>query len=168
MPDTTPASPTLPQGAAQSGTEDGRDDAGPDHGRLTDLLGYHLRRADTFTFQNFGAVLEQDQISPGQLGVLLMVEANPGINQTQAGRALGIDRSTLVSIIDNLESRDLVARTPSPTDRRSHALMLTDAGARFLKDAAPRLAAHEAEIARNLSAAERATLISLLQRIVRP
>jgi len=147
--------------------QDAADDA-IDRGRLNDLLGYHLRRADVVTFQNFGAVLADDRISPGQLGVLLLVQANPGINQTRAGRALGIDRSTLVSIIDALEGRGLLARTPSPTDRRSHALVLTGEGNAFLENLSPRLERHEATLARNLSAAERRMLIDLLERIVAP
>jgi DNA-binding MarR family transcriptional regulator len=139
-----------------------------DRGKLKDLLGYHLRRAEVFTFQDFTAALAADGISPGQLGVLFMVQANAGINQTRVGKALGIDRSTLVSIIDSLEGRGLVARNPSPTDRRSHALALTTKGGRFLEDLAPRLAAHEASLARNLSAAERRSLIDLLRRVVEP
>ena len=139
-----------------------------DRGLLSDLLGYHLRRADALTFQSFGAALADDRISPGQLGVLLLVQANPGINQTRAGKALGIDRSTLVSTIDGLEERGLLERTPSPTDRRSHALMLTAAGGDFLADVRPRLDAHEEEVARNLTDAERRSLIRLLEKIVRP
>ena len=121
-----------------------------------------------FAFQNFAAHLGNDGVSPGQLGVLLLVEANPGSNQTRIGKALGIDRSTLVSIVDMLEKRGLIRREPSPTDRRSHALVLSVEGAAFLRAIRPRLDAHEAEIARNLSAAERAQLRDLLQRLVTP
>ena len=142
-----------------------RAEAEPNRGRLEGLLGYFLRRADVFTFQSFNAHLAEDRISPGQLGVLLMCEANSGINQTRLGKALGIDRSTLVAMIDLLEGRGLVARTPSAVDRRSHALKLTRQGEAFLKALQPRLARHEAEIARNLSAAERRQLMDLLARI---
>lgn len=161
-----------PPDSATSPSADPRDAAGPDEfdrGVLENLLGYHLRRAEVFAFQNFGSTGPgHEGISPGQLGLLLMVQANPGINQTGAGRALGIDRSTLVSIIDALEDRGLVERTPSPTDRRSHALVVTAKGDAFLKQIRPRLDAHEGELVRNLSAAERATLIDLLRRIVSP
>jgi DNA-binding MarR family transcriptional regulator len=139
-----------------------RTEAEPNRGRLLGLLGYFLRRADVFTFQSFNAHMAEDRISPGQLGVLLMCEANPGINQTRLGKALGIDRSTLVAM---LEGRGLVARTPSATDRRSHALRLTRQGEAFLKAMQPRLARHEAELVRNLSAAERRLLMDLLARI---
>jgi len=141
-------------------------EAEPSRGRLEGLLGYLLRRADVFTFQSFNAHLAEDRISPGQLGVLLLCEANSGINQTRLGKALGIDRSTLVAMIDLLEGRGYIARTPSAIDRRSHALKLTRQGDAFLKALQPRLARHEAEIARNLSAAERRQLMDLLARIV--
>ena len=143
-------------------------DTDVDRGLLSDLLGYHLRRAEAFTFQSFNAALAGDRVGPGQLGVLLLVQANAGINQTRAGRSLGIDRSTLVSIIDGLEERGLLERTPSPTDRRSHALMLTDTGKRFLREIRPRLDGHEDEVARNLTETERRTLIGLLEKVVRP
>ena len=152
---------------AESGTAPSEKEA-LDIGHLSALLGYHLRRAEVFAFQNFAAHLGADGVSPGQLGVLLLVEANPGSNQTRIGKALGIDRSTLVSIIDMLEKRGLIRREPSPTDRRSHALVLSDGGSAFLRAIRPRLDAHEAEIARNLSAAERAQLRDLLRRLVLP
>lgn len=139
-----------------------------DRGLLGALIGYFLRRADVFAIQSFARHMAQDGISPGQLGVLLLVDANPGINQTRVGRSLGIDRSTLVSIIDGLEGRDLLQRTPSPTDRRSHALVVTTTGAAFLADLKPRLSAHETELARNLSKSEVATLLELLDRVVEP
>ena len=149
-------------------TENAVADNAVDLGHLSALLGYHLRRAEVFAFQNFAAHLGNDGVSPGQLGVLLLVEANPGSNQTRIGKALGIDRSTLVSIIDMIEKRGLIRREPSPTDRRSHALVLSVEGAAFLRAIRPRLDAHEAEIARNLSAAERAQLRDMLQRLVLP
>ena len=145
-------------------------------GNLAGLLGYYLRRAEVFAFQNFAAHLGpqaiDDGVSPGQLGVLLLVEANPGMNQTRIGKAIGIDRSTLVSMIDALEKRALIRREPSPTDRRSHALYLTDKGAdngkAFLKKIRPSLSAHENEIARNLTAEEQVLLMDLLRRIATP
>lgn len=149
-------------------------------GSLAGLLGYHLRRAEVFAFQNFAAHLGPEAIgggvSPGQLGVLLLVEANPGMNQTRIGKAIGIDRSTLVSMIDGLEKRQLIRREPSPTDRRSHALYLTDSrsnkgadnGKAFLKKIRPHLRAHEEEIVRNLSTEEQGLLMDMLRRIVTP
>lgn len=134
-------------------------------GRLDDLLGYHLRRAQVVLYQSFAETLGADNISPGQLGVLLLVRETPGLNQTRLGAALGIDRSTLVAVLDRLQGRGLVARKPSATDRRSHALELTATGRAFLDDVMPRVHAHEAAVGARLSAEERRTLIALLDKV---
>lgn len=138
---------------------------GLDYEALADLLGYHLRRAQVAAYQNFAEVLNGSNVSPGQVGVLILVRANPGVNQTRVGNGLGIDRSTLVAVIDRLEERGLVARTPSPRDRRSHALMLTQAGEDYLADLLPRVRDHERQIATRLTDGDRKQLIELLGRV---
>jgi DNA-binding MarR family transcriptional regulator len=132
-------------------------------GRLETLLGYQLRRAQLAAFQDFAEAMRGFAVSPGQLGVLCLVEANPGLNQTALGRALGIERSSVVAVLDRLETRDLLRRTKP--DRRSHALYLTDAGRQLLAELRPALEAHERRIASTLSAEERALLIGLLRRV---
>jgi DNA-binding MarR family transcriptional regulator len=155
-------------GGGKSKSRGGTDDTSLDFGRIDDLLGYHLRRAQVVMFQDFADAMAESGVSPGQIGVLLLVAANPGVNQTTVGNALGIDRSTLVSMLDRLEERKVIARTPSPRDRRSHALLLTAKGQEFLAALLPRLDRHEQRIASRLSAAERATLIGLLRRVTGP
>jgi DNA-binding MarR family transcriptional regulator len=136
-------------------------------GMLSSLVGYHLRRAQVAVFQNFTEVVGASELTPGQFGVLALVDANPGLSQTQLGNALGIDRSTVVAVIDKLETRGLLMRKPSPHDRRSHALYLSETGQAAFRRLTERVHAHESEIARDLSADERASLIDLLSRIAR-
>ena len=136
-------------------------------GMLTSLLGYHLRRAQIAVFQHFAASMGAAAITPGQFGVLTVIDSNPGLSQTQLGNALGIDRSTVVAVIDRLEERGLVARQPAPNDRRSHALHLSDDGRSTLHRLTERVRAHEREIARHLSTEEQARLIELLRRVAR-
>src|SRR6266849_10145696 len=124
---------------------------GVGRGMLTSLLGYHLRRAQVAVFQHFAAAMGEAEITPGQFGVLTVIDANPGLSQTQLGNALGIDRSTVVAVIDRLESRGLLTREPSPNDRRSHALHLSRAGAEALTRLSERVRAHEQTIARDLT-----------------
>ena len=136
-------------------------------GLLSSLLGYNLRRAQVAVFQNFTELVGASELTPGQFGVLVVIDANPGLSQTQLGNALGIDRSTVVAVIDRLESRGLVAHQPSPHDRRSHALHLSDSGHATLRRVTDRVRAHEREIARHLSADEQARLVDLLGRVAR-
>ncbi len=136
-------------------------------GLLPSLLGYALRRAQVAVFQNFTEVVGASELTPGQFGVLVVIDANPGLSQTQLGNALGIDRSTVVAVIDRLEGRGLVARQPAPNDRRSHALHLSDSGKISLRRLTERVRAHERQIARHLSADEQARLIELLRRVAK-
>ena len=137
----------------------------PAFGFLPDLIGYHLRRAQLAVFQDFGAAIDGADITPGQFGVLALIDANPGLSQTRLGEILGIDRSTVVGVIDKLETRGLVERAPHPKDRRAHALQLSPAGTKRFNELARRVRSHENRIARRLSAPERVLLIGLLQRI---
>ena len=139
-----------------------------DYDLLPGLIGYNLRRAQTAVFQDFSKTLTDCNITPGQFGVLVLIQANSGLNQTRLGNALGIDRSTVVAVIDRLEGRGLVDRKPAPSDRRSYALHLTEQGRALLHQARDLVVAHETRIAKNLNAAEQAQLIELLSRIGGP
>src|ERR1043166_8795398 len=65
-------------------------------------------------------------LTPAQFSVLLLLDKNPGRNQTEIATTLGILRPNFVAMLDGLESRDLCARVRSPNDPRSHILVLTD------------------------------------------
>lgn len=137
----------------------------PEFGLLPQLLGYTLRRAQVALFQDFTAAVQGHDITPGQFGVLVLIDANPGLNQSELGLAMGVDRSTVVAVIDRLENRALVSRQPAPRDRRSYALELTAEGRRLLGDLVPLVHAHEARVAERLSPDERRQLLDLLRRI---
>jgi DNA-binding MarR family transcriptional regulator len=132
---------------------------------LPSLIGYNIRRAQVAVFHDFAASLASCDLTPGQFGVLVLINANPGLNQTRLGEALGIERSTVVAVIDRLEGRGLVARTPSPDDRRSHALQLTEDGRTLLGQAVPLVRAHEARFAERMDVDEQEQLLALLQRL---
>jgi len=136
-----------------------------DYGVLPSLIGYNLRRAQLKVFQNFQSAMAPFDLTPGQFGVLTLINENEGLSQSDLGTALGIDRSTMVAVIDRLEGRDLVVRAPSPSDRRSYALRLSAHGKTVMADIMPRLREHEATIASALSDSEQSTLISLLRRV---
>ena len=77
---------------------------------------------------------------------------------------MGIDPSTMVSLIDDLERAGLAERRPHPTDRRARAVAITPKGRRLL-DRARRMAAQvDSEVLRGLTAAERRDLMTLLRR----
>ena len=134
-------------------------------GLLPDLLGYNLRRAQVALFQDFAAATAEHDVTPGQFGVLVPIDATPGLNQTELGDAMGVDRSTVVAEIDRLQTRNLVERRPVPGDRRSHALHLTAQGQQLLTRMVPAVRAHETQFSGHLTEAERRQLIALLKKL---
>lgn len=134
-------------------------------GVLPGLIGYNIRRAQVAVFADFADSLKEVDITPGQFGVLVLISENSGLNQTRLGNGLGVDRSTVVAVIDRLQERGLVVRTPAPGDRRSYALQLSQAGHDLLAQAKKLVAAHEDRISEPLSEKERETLRTLLAKL---
>ncbi len=141
---------------------------GPQSDVLNRSLGYQLRRAQTRDYAHFMLELADYSLTPGQLGLLLLIESNPGVSQTALARSVGIERSTLGEFIDRFEGRSLVERRSSPTDRRSLNLYLTAGGREFLRSCMPAQEAHERWITGSLTARERATLLRLLSKVAVP
>lgn len=139
--------------------------AGIVFGILPDLIGYQLRLAQIAIFRDFAQSIGAFDITPGLFGAMVIIDTNPGLKQSELAKATQLDRSTVVSVIDNLERRGLVERRSVPTDRRSNALQLTLAGKTLLKKLRPLVAAHEQRLTGNLNAKEQATLVNLLQKI---
>ena len=135
-------------------------------GELSEQLGYVLKRAQPKALENFLRCLASLQLTPAQFSVLLLVDRNPGRNQTEIASTLGILRPNFVAMLDNLESRDLCARIRSTNDRRSHILVLTDKGKAVLARAKKLVATkHESRLNDLLGPANREALIAMLAKI---
>ena len=114
--------------------------------QLADRLGYSLRRAQVAVFQDFDATFAEVDIRPVQYSVLTIIENNPGLSQTRVSDALGIKKPNFVVMLDVLEERGLVRRAPTPGDRRTYALFLTDHGKVFMRRLHKLAARHEQNI----------------------
>ncbi len=135
-------------------------------GELSELLGYALKRAQLKIFEDFLRCVAPLQLTPAQFSVLLLLEKNPGRNQTEIANTLGILRPNFVAMLDGLESRDLCTRMRSTNDRRSHVLMLTEKGRSVLARARKLVASkHEARLNELLGPANRTALLAMLSRI---
>jgi DNA-binding MarR family transcriptional regulator len=135
-------------------------------GELSELLGYSLKRAQLKVFEDFLRCVAPLQLTPAQFSVLLLLDKNPGRNQTEIANTLGILRPNFVAMLDGLESRDLCARMRSTNDRRSHILVLTDKGRAVLARAKKLVASkHEARLNELLGAEGRVALLEMLSKI---
>ncbi|MBW7851372.1 MAG: MarR family transcriptional regulator [Rhodospirillales bacterium] len=136
-----------------------------DMGGLPDFIGYALRRAQIRVFEDFIRSLAKLDVSPAQFSVLLVIDRNPGLKQSQVSAVLGIQRTNFVAMVDELERRGLVVRQAVPNDRRSHALVLTDHGRENLRKAAKLQAKHERRLGERLGEGGREALLRLLRAL---
>jgi DNA-binding MarR family transcriptional regulator len=113
----------------------------------------------------FAARLAPLGLEPRQFGVLSRVAANEGKTQQAIAKLIGLNATRMVFLVDELERMELAERRRNPTDRRSHALYLTDKGRQLLSEAQQVAAAHEALLAASLTGAERRELTRLLRAI---
>lgn len=128
-------------------------------------VGYRLRRAQIAIFQDIIKTFAAHDIRPAQYSVLVLIAANPGLNQSEVAAALGIKRANFVALIDGLEARDLARRLPTETDRRSYALHLTDAGQTLLRELNRLQRDHEERVIALIGEDRRADLLDMLERI---
>lgn len=131
-------------------------------GPLPGLLGYRLRLAQQAVFRDFGRSVSE--LPPGRVGLLLLIDANPGVTQSRLAQAVGLDRSTLVGVLHALEARALIERRRGE-DRRTNGLWLTRAGRSLVSGLKRRIRVHERRVAARLSAEERTQLLALLEKL---
>ena len=131
-------------------------------GVLPELIGYRLRIAQQAVFRDFAATV--GEVSPGRAGILLLIEANPGVTQGRLAEAVHLDRSTMVGVVDSLEERGLIERRRG-VDRRTNGLWLTRSGRSLVARLRQRIERHERRVAGALSEAERAQLLALLGKL---
>jgi DNA-binding MarR family transcriptional regulator len=150
-------------GANGNGSAAGRDiDMRP----LREYLGYVLRRAQMMAYADFFAALTELDLSPGQFGVLTVIDTNPGLRQSQVSRALGIQKTNFVAVLNEFERRGLAVRKAAARDRRSYALHLTPEGEALLRRARSAQARHEARMLSRLGAEGREQLLQLLSKLM--
>jgi MarR family transcriptional regulator for hemolysin len=115
----------------------------------------HTRTAEAF---------ESLDLTPALFALLNVLGAREGAMQQEIGAEMGIDRSTMVVLIDELEAKHLAERRPHPTDRRARAVAITANGRQVLQRARDLALQVEGEVLRGLKTDERDELVALLRR----
>lgn len=101
---------------------------------LTSRLGYLLKHAQLNFSQSGARALESLNITGRQLAVLVVLDVAEPLSQLDAAKELGVDRTTMVALIDELEDKGLVERRRSPDDRRKNIVELTARGKQTLAE----------------------------------
>jgi DNA-binding MarR family transcriptional regulator len=131
---------------------------------VTEFAGQLFFRLWRATHTRTAELLGSVGLTPALFALLNVIGAREGAIQLELGSVLGVDRSTMVSLIDQLESAGLARRRPSATDRRAREIAITPKGRRLLQRARGLSSQVEDEILAGLTAAERRKLLTLLRR----
>jgi len=127
--------------------------------------GYLLARVGSDSRRLWARTLLEEDLTPHHYSALLALDQLGAMSQRQLSHLVGIDPRNAVPVIDQLQTRGLLARNPDLTDRRRHAVTLTETGRGLLTRL--RHAAEDAEerLLTPLTATERRSLQALLTKL---
>jgi MarR family transcriptional regulator, lower aerobic nicotinate degradation pathway regulator len=129
--------------------------------------GFLLRRAHQISSAVFEDECRSVGLTPAQFGVLTVLHASPGLDQSSLARALGFDKVTVLRVLRGLETRGLVLRSRAPESRRNLAVVLSSAGEKLLQQAhTPAERAYQRLMA-PLAPEQQAQLVSLLLQLTK-
>jgi DNA-binding MarR family transcriptional regulator len=130
---------------------------------LKNFPGYALRRASAAAMQKLAHRLAALELRPSEAGVLLVIETNPNITQSEIGRMLDIAGANMAPLVGRLAERELVER--QRVDGRSHGLTLTESGRATTLRARKIMKSHEDALLAKIPVAQRAAFVATLQRL---
>jgi len=133
-------------------------------GSMADQVGYRLRLLQIAAFKDFEEKIYGYGSAPRYYGLLVIIEANPGSQQSHLAEAIHLQPSSLVPILDKLQNEKLIERRSSTVDRRSKTVWLTPQGVKILAQLRPLVAEHERRLTRSFSAAQKKQFLKFLQQ----
>ena len=149
-----------------NGTDVVEDDAAAevDLAVLQQTVGFHVHMFDVAQYQRFYERFGERAFTPAIISTMAVIRQNPGIRPGALADALMIQRPNMTSLLNELEREGYVSRRPSPTDKRSVALSLTDRGERAVARMLEALVTLDRAMTAGLTAPERKALLALLQK----
>ena len=132
---------------------------------LRAMVGFNIHMLDLLQYQVFYQEFGGDTFTPGVFSTLAAIRQNPGIRHGALADALLIQRPNLTTLINKLEREGYVCRKPSRDDKRWVVLYITDKGSRAVDKMLERMQSHDRLVTGGLSAAERRTLLALLDKL---
>jgi DNA-binding MarR family transcriptional regulator len=132
---------------------------------LMERLSFLLKRSSGLVERAIETELARFSITGREFGVLTLIDAEGPASQQRLGDRIGVDRTTMVALIDALEEKRLVHRRRDPSDRRAYQLETTSSGRKTLRDALKAVELGEQQALASLSNTESAAFKQALQRL---
>lgn len=138
---------------------------GLDLDALDSVLGLHIGTVNTLFVTRLERRLDPMRVTPKQVAILWLVNANPGVKQTDLSKFFQIERPTVHQFVRQLTKNGYLLNEPSKLDRRAGGLWLTDEGRKVLTEARLAIAEHEEELTSTLTAREKSELFRILMKL---
>jgi DNA-binding MarR family transcriptional regulator len=137
------------------------------HPNLKNYFAYCLYKSAARIKALLDQALAKEGIATSQLGIMRIIESEGPISQVDLGSTMGIDKATIVKLLDGLETDHLVVRKGAEGDRRVKLIHLTPTGRAKLKSVTPVRDRVEREFLAHLTEAERQALRSILPKLLK-
>lgn len=103
----------------------------------------------------------------GQRGFCVLSAAiDAGLTQTELAGMIGLDKTTMVVTVDELERKGYAERIPSPTDRRARVIKVTGAGREKVAEGQEIVMRVQNEVLESLSEDQRTAFVAGLMNLV--
>lgn len=106
--------------------------------QLTEVVSHLLRRAHFRAESMFMQAFQDEDLTPRQKALLIIVCQNPGATQNQLAETIALDRNSLTEMIGRLVAKGYLQRKQSAADRRAYSITITQAGLDLLERVLPR------------------------------
>lgn len=129
--------------------------------------GHLIRRAHQISNAFFTEECGRYDLTSVQYAALTAIRENPGIDATRLCAIIAFDRSTIGDVLERIEAKGWIRRTPSEADRRARILHLTDSGRALLEEVEPLVLRVQERLLEPFSRKERTVVLGLLGRLAR-
>ena len=136
------------------------------HPFLKEYFGYCLFKASAWHRALMNKALKKYDLQNYHLGIMKVLEITGQSSQMQLGEELGIDKASMVKLIDHLESKKYLVRLPHPTDRRVKNIKLTSSGLKMCALCTELKEETEAEFFKDIKPQEAELLKQLIPRLL--
>ncbi|MGO1070989.1 MarR family winged helix-turn-helix transcriptional regulator [Lysobacter sp. CA199] len=136
-----------------------------DQDRLLRLIGYRLTHTELQVRRLFQDCVKPFDLKPVEFSILVLTDANAGINQRQIGEVLNVSPPNLVIVVAKLVKRKLLRQVRGRQDRRMQHLHLTPSGKEMLVQAEREVVEMETRVSSMLTDAEQRTFYRLLDKL---
>jgi DNA-binding MarR family transcriptional regulator len=134
---------------------------------LTSMPGHLIRRVHQISMAIFAEECAASGLTSVQFAALTAIRKNPDVDATRLSSLIAFDRSTLGDVLERLEAKGWILRSPSPHDKRVRLLNLSPAGSKVLDGAEPEVRRVQQRLLEPLDPDERIEMMRMLAQLIR-